>query len=180
VTTAWDLDADGVYGETGAAAGRGDEAGMAPTFSVNGRAGPATVTVSLRVTDNDGLSSTTTATVQVSNQSLLLPDPASPGRTALFVGGTSGNDTIVFSPSGNTGDVTVMRNGVTLGTYHPTGRIVVYGNDGNDDIQVAGSITLPAWLYGGKGDDRLKGGNGNNVLIAGVLGGVVQDASPWR
>jgi len=45
-------------------------------------------------------------------------------------------------------------------------RVVVYAGPGNDDGTVAGSITLPAWLYGGDGNDRLKGGNGNNVLVA--------------
>ena len=39
---------------------------------------------------------------------------------------------------------------------------------GDDDIQVAGGITLPAWLYGGDGNDRLQGGGGNNVLVGGA------------
>src|SRR5206468_771084 len=37
----------------------------------------------------------------------LVPDSAYPGQTALLVLGTSGNDTIVFTPGGNTGDVSV-------------------------------------------------------------------------
>ncbi len=36
VTYAWDLDGDGVFGETGAAAGRGNETGSLPTFSAAG------------------------------------------------------------------------------------------------------------------------------------------------
>ena len=50
----------------------------------------------------------------------------------------------------------------------PTGRLIVYGLGGNDDIQAAGGITLPLWLYGGEGSDRLKGGGANNVLIGGA------------
>jgi hypothetical protein len=95
-------------------------------------------------------------------------DPCDPNMTALVVGGTPGNDTIVFSPVGNAGDIAVSLNGVSLGTFHPTGRLIAYGGAGDDDIQVAGSITLPAWLFGGDGNDRLKGGNGNNVLEGGV------------
>ena len=56
LTYAWDLDGDGIYGETGAAdAVRGDETGAMPTFSVAGLDGPGSFTVSLRVTDQDGL-----------------------------------------------------------------------------------------------------------------------------
>jgi Ca2+-binding RTX toxin-like protein len=33
---------------------------------------------------------------------------------------------------------------------------------------VAGAISLPAWLYGGDGNDRLKGGSGSNVLVGGA------------
>src|SRR4051794_4087646 len=85
-----------------------------------------------------------------------------------MVGGTQGNDTIVFTPGGNAGDVAVSLNGKSLGTFHPTSRLVAYGYGGDDDIQVAGSISLPAWLYGGDGNDRLKGGSGNNVLLGGA------------
>ena len=48
----WDLDGDGVFGETGAEAQRGDELSVSPTFSAVGLSGPATETVSLRVTDS--------------------------------------------------------------------------------------------------------------------------------
>ena len=49
----------------------------------------------------------------------------------------------------------------------PTGRLVAHGGDGDDDIQVAGGIALPAWLYGEGGNDRLKGGAGHDVLLGG-------------
>jgi Ca2+-binding RTX toxin-like protein len=85
----------------------------------------------------------------------------------LAVGGTLGDDTIFFTPAGNSGGINVSINGVSQGTFTPTGRILAYGQAGNDDIQVAGSISLSAWLYGGDGNDRLKGGAGNNVLEGG-------------
>jgi hypothetical protein len=67
LTYQWDLDGDGIYGETGAAATRGNETGMTPTFSAAGLDGPSSVTVSLRVTDNGGLTSTTTASISITN-----------------------------------------------------------------------------------------------------------------
>lgn len=61
----------------------------------------------------------------------------------------------------------MILNGVTLGVFTPTGRLIAYGLEGNDNIQVSGSIALSAWLYGGPGNDRLKGGAGHDVLFGG-------------
>jgi uncharacterized delta-60 repeat protein len=63
----WDLDGDSIFGETGLAATRGDETGSTPTFSAAGLNGPSSVTVSLKVTDNGGLDSSDTATIDISN-----------------------------------------------------------------------------------------------------------------
>jgi Ca2+-binding RTX toxin-like protein len=84
------------------------------------------------------------------------------------VGGTTDNDVIVFNPEGNDGDIQVLINGVSEGIFHPTGLIIAYGQAGDDDIQVAGSINLQAWLYGNAGNDRLKGGAGNSILLGGA------------
>jgi fibronectin-binding autotransporter adhesin len=88
----------------------------------------------------------------------------------LVVDGTSGDDTIKFEPSGN-GAIEVFVNGVSQGvfTLGLGGRIIAHGLGGHDDIQVSGTITAPAWLYGDEGNDRLKGGKGNDVLL-GVSG----------
>lgn len=62
LTYAWDLDGDGVFGETG-------ETGVSPTFAAAGLDGNGAVplTVSLRVTDAGGLVGTATAAVTVAN-----------------------------------------------------------------------------------------------------------------
>ncbi|HYT93738.1 MAG TPA: PKD domain-containing protein [Gemmataceae bacterium] len=67
LTYAWDLDGDGVFGETGAGALRDDETGITPTFSAVGLDGPQTLTVSLRVTNAFGFTGTATAVVTVAN-----------------------------------------------------------------------------------------------------------------
>lgn len=64
---AWDLDGDGVYGETLPDALRGDEIGATPSFTAAGLDGPAIWTVSLRVTDNDGLFSDDAAEIAIDN-----------------------------------------------------------------------------------------------------------------
>jgi Ca2+-binding RTX toxin-like protein len=126
-----------------------------------------TYTIHVSAADDDGCTSADVTQSITITAAELQPDPLSPGQQSLFVGGTTGNDTIVVSPTSG-GAVQVQINGVVVGSFAPTARIVVYAQAGDDDVQVAGGITLPAWLYGGDGNDRLKGGNGNNVLIGGA------------
>jgi Ca2+-binding RTX toxin-like protein len=154
LTYQWDFDADGQYD---------DATGMNPTFSAEGLNTPETRTVGLRVTDNGGLSGTATATIQVVIAAEL-PDPCDPAKQALFVGGTTGNDDILLLPWSGDG-VSVLYFGVGFGTFAPTGRVVVYGQAGNDDVVAL--IGRPVWVYGGAGNDRLKGGWGDDVLLGG-------------
>ena len=100
---------------------------------------------------------------------VLSPDHCDPTKTQLSVYGFSGNDTIVISPVGNTGTVQVTINDVVMGTFTGvTGRIVVYGLGGNDNLQVSGSVKPQTWLYGGEGNDRLNAGNGSAVMLGGT------------
>lgn len=85
----------------------------------------------------------------------------------LAVGGTVGDDDIHLDPTDVPDETQVALANADLGTYQHTGRILVFGQAGDDDIQVAGSIHTPAWIDGGAGNDRLKGGGGNNVLMGG-------------
>jgi Ca2+-binding RTX toxin-like protein len=98
------------------------------------------------------------------------------GVNDTILTGTPDGDTIVLNRGSNVGEIVAKLNGKVVGTYRPTGRMIVYGLGGDDDVQVAGSITVPLWLFGGDGDDRLKGGDGANVLVGGdgddlVVGG---------
>ncbi len=93
--------------------------------------------------------------------------PTVQGVSDTIVQGTSGNDTIIVSTVGNTSQVTVKLNRKVVGTYQPTGRMIVHGLAGDDDLQVTGNTNVPMWLYGDAGNDRLKGGAGNDVLMGG-------------
>ncbi len=126
-----------------------------------------TYSVKVTVADDDG--GTTTVTRQLAIKAAdLQTDPCDSTETALVVGGTNDRDTIRFVPQGNDGDIKVLINGTSQGIFHPTGRIIAYGLGGDDDIQVADSITLPAVLYGNDGDDRLQGGGGPTILLGGA------------
>ncbi len=140
------------------------EGALAPTH-VYAAAGTFTVTVTIR--DDDLGSSSQTKDVTIGSVALQ-DDPLYPGDTMLVVSGSDEDDHIVFAPKGKTAGVKVILNGTPLGVFEPTSRIVAFGLGGNDHIHVAGSIDLPAWLYGGTGDDWLYGGRGNDLLFGGL------------
>jgi hypothetical protein len=141
---AWDLDADGVFGETGSDASAGDETGIHPHYTGSGIANddsgnPATVV--LRVTDNDGHTSFDTATVQLSDipptGGIAKPSSAVAGVPAAFTftahdpGQTDGfsyevdwgdgySDSFYGDGAGTTGSHTYLQGGdftVTLAVY---------------------------------------------------------------
>jgi Ca2+-binding RTX toxin-like protein len=102
----------------------------------------------------------------------VVSDPAQPGKTALYVYGTGGSDTILVNPATGAGAakgwVTVLINGVSRGTFDPTGRIVIHGIAGNETIGVSPQVTTPAFIYGGQGNDVLWGGGGPSVIVGGA------------
>src|SRR5207244_3040860 len=100
--------------------------------------------------------------------------------TALVVGGTPGADTITLRTNPLTHDVEVLFGKTSLGAYHPTGRIIAYGQGGNDIIRSGADIALPVWFFGGAGSDLLEGGRANDILVGGdgddlLLGGPGDD-----
>jgi uncharacterized repeat protein (TIGR01451 family) len=129
-------------------------------FKANG-----TYTVSLRITDKDGLSATVTKTVTVSSVAVE-PDPVF-GGSMLVVGGTTGADSIDVKSTKS--GIRVNLNGVNTDVTSSFGRIVVYGQGGGDTIQIDKKVTNNAFLYaGGSAGSSLQGGGGNNVLVGGT------------
>ncbi len=257
----WDLDDDGIFGESGFAATNGNETGASPTFVVNQLDGPAVYPIAMRVTDTDGYSTTSTTQVTVQNKApglsvlaptlgvpgmpqnfnltgsdpsladtqagftfnvyfgdgqsalinpgaaqptahtylttglfawsitatdkdggvslpvsrqieiksaAILPDPIDPTKTALFVGGTNGNDKIKINKKGKDGQIEVNVEGSPpKQLFMPTGRIIIFGQAGDDDVNVGDDIVLPTEIYGGDGDDKLDGGAGPDILVGG-------------
>ena len=78
-TLTWDLDGDGVYGEEGDEAERGDESGLTPTFDASDLNGTSSHQVSLRAVEPSGLTGTATAVIVVNN---VAPDITSIGTPA--------------------------------------------------------------------------------------------------
>lgn len=86
----------------------------------------------------------------------------------LAVGGSQSKDRIQFRMRGRSGDVEVLLDGDSLGRYQPDGRLLAFGQAGNDELKADGNVTQDAWLYGHTGNDRLQGGAGNDVLFGGL------------
>src|SRR5207244_767321 len=89
-------------------------------------------------------------------------------RTALVVGGTTGDDRIQFIKGVRPGYVLVIINGKGQGVFRPTGRLIAYGQAGNDVIRVDARLGMATELYGGAGNDLLIGGRGPNLLVGGA------------
>ena len=123
------------------------------------------------ISDGDGGFATATVTINVLAAAvgsiITIPDTCL-GGTALLITGTSADDTITVEPGSSAATLKVTINGVQSTVAKPTGRIIVIAGTGNDDVQIAGSIENPAWLYGEGGDDHLNNGNGGGLLIGGL------------
>jgi Ca2+-binding RTX toxin-like protein len=64
--------------------------------------------------------------------------------------------------------VDAFLNGGFIGRYEPVSKVLVWGLDGNDDIQIDPKVNLPAILIGDKGNDSNVGSTANDILIGGA------------
>jgi uncharacterized delta-60 repeat protein len=134
-----------------------------------------TNTIQVWATDKDGKQSSAPGALPVT---VLVAALENNGQgNDLVVGGTTGNDTIVLKPADTAGNILVTVNGAQLGSFHPTGRILIYAQAGDDNVQLQSakigratvSITVPAFIFGGDGNDTINavGSSANNVLVGG-------------
>jgi large repetitive protein len=137
LTFEWDLDDDGIYGESGADAERGDENLQNPVFSATGLSGPQSWPVRLRVRDDDGgVSPIETTSVQVLNvaptiQNLQIVTPVDEGNTSTVSGNLidpSEGDTLTLEIDWGDGSPVDTYSGLAPGTSF--GYDHVYQDDG--------------------------------------------------
>jgi hypothetical protein len=137
-----------------------------------------TYTVKVTAKDKDGGTSAAAAQMDTITAVALETDPTDPSKTALFVGGTTGADTIIVKPADANGTLNVKVGSTNLGNFKPTGHVIVYGQAGDDTIKLQSAtingktvyVTAPAFLFGGDGNDTLdtSGSSANNVLEGGA------------
>jgi phospholipase C len=117
------------------------------------------------------LSSNFQATPSVSlGQAYLQPDAVTVGKFTLVAQGTEGNDHIQILPAG-AGQIEVKIDSVGLDQTFSTAqisRMEIYGQGGNDHIEVDPSILIPAMIFAGNGNDHIQTGDGNTVVVGGT------------
>ncbi|WP_197231540.1 FG-GAP-like repeat-containing protein [Novipirellula artificiosorum] len=98
---------------------------------------------------------------------------------ALLVKGSASDDKIDVKFGSHDGDFKVyiktksMDGPKDMGRFKFKGsdaainKVIVYGLDGNDNIKVHSDLDVDAWIFGGDGNDKLRGGKGHDVLIGG-------------
>jgi PKD repeat protein len=122
--------------------------------------GKGSFSVVVTVIDDDGGVAVFTRDVTIASFALQTSD-------SFVIGGTTGDDALRLQSMGNTGAVRAELNGVSIASIGNVSRIIVYGQEGDDDLQAGGDVRQSVWLYGDAGNDRLKGGAGEDVLIGG-------------
>ena len=127
--------------------------------------------------DGNFLGSTSANLTQTVQTVAVEPDPSNPALTDLFIGspGATSNDQVQVNPvgsstTGGTGvKVQTTLNGVnTQTTYSQSfSTIYVFLQGGNDNVQMAPTLTINAVVSAGNGNDNVQLGNGNNTVTLG-------------
>ncbi len=112
----------------------------------------------------------------------LVPSTITDVRHVLFVVGTEKSDHIAVSQKGDKLIVEVNGQITQTAAASDTNYIAVYSLGGDDLMQIAPAITIPAVLAGGAGNDKLYGGAGNDRFYGGLgddymIGGAGFDTS---
>jgi Ca2+-binding RTX toxin-like protein len=113
---------------------------------------------------------------------VIRPDRADPSKSALVIGGFQLNDPILFQPDvggkkmvvpyvaefvPGLPSARVSYHGSDMGAFIAD-HLIVFGQGGNDLIQVNAAITFHARLFGQDGNDTLVGGGGHDILVGGA------------
>jgi uncharacterized delta-60 repeat protein len=116
--------------------------------------------VSVTVTDKDSGSGVSNVITNTIANSGVVDD--GDGDPVLQVGGSGGSNNIRINPGGSitTDGQTSSHSGFTY--------IVVKGGAGNDDIKVHPNVTSTVIVFGGPGDDSIKGGAGHDIIVGGA------------
>jgi hypothetical protein len=142
-----------------------------------------TYKVTVTVTDDDGVSATSAPFTTTDTSFGLQPCDDNPSEQMLVVGGTQNDDEIEVELTSFCGKTlynisieSERSDDECVGSVEtgwqtapgPLCKVVVYGLDGNDEIEVdSGNTGIPAWLFAGGGNDELEVEHGNNLLVGG-------------
>ena len=152
-----------------------DATGHATSPAVSFQAGSSHTVNAFYVDPSSNFAGSNT-TASPLTQVVLAPGVSVSGTTLYVVGGSTSSDTASVRPAGAKTDgstglaVSATLNGVSVSkSFTQTfTAIVLAGYAGNDTISLASTLTLPATVTLGNGNDNVTLGNGNNVVMAGT------------
>ena len=131
-------------------------------------------TISVQATDGRGAAGPLATTSFVVLGWTLVPypvtDPVAPRTQNLVIVGSQGPDSIkiktkdanYYRISIRDRDYDVLRQGTIHGNVD---RILVFAQSGNDKVTIDDDVYASAEIWGGAGDDDLKGGSGNDIIL---------------
>src|SRR5262249_54247219 len=133
---------------------------------------PGIYVMTLVVVDDDGGVSPMAQSTMTVYGSALAADPLNPAQSALVIGGSSLADAVNVSPGtgSTTGQVSIRRRTGILYSVNLNsvpGRFIIYGQDGNDSIQMDSRLSGSMIIYGNGGNDTVSAGNGSAVILGG-------------
>jgi PKD repeat protein len=132
-----------------------------------------TFVVSVTATDEFGTRSAPATQTIVVAPVALETNPFNSNQTALFVGGTSGNDTVNFTPSGK-GGIAVTLNGASDGVFSTSGPLIVFGQGGTDSVNEGSGLTNPSYLLDGPTADNVEAGLDSEAIQWAALSAAVE------
>ena len=110
------------------------------------------------------------ATPNVSiGRAYLQPDATNVGKFTLVIEGTENSDHIEVTTAGP-GQLKVEIDNIHFEQLFSTAqisRLEIYSQGGNDHIEVAHDVLIPAIIFGGDGNDHIQTGDGNTVVVGG-------------
>ncbi|QDU82538.1 Beta-propeller repeat protein [Polystyrenella longa] len=168
----WDLDGDGILGETGSAALYGDEVGIKPVFSTADIPAGSSLSILLQVTDNSELSDSVSTTVNVTSLNVDFAFSANFGN-----GSSDAGYGVSFDSEGNT--ITVGRFSDVVDFDPGAGSTLLSSNGASDAFifkQDPAGNQLWAKNLGGANNDRANGvvvDQSGAIYITGYFEGTV-------
>ncbi|TWT81033.1 Bifunctional hemolysin/adenylate cyclase precursor [Planctomycetes bacterium CA13] len=133
---------------------------------------PGTYVATVIGSDDANGQGTTSLSIDI-QETRVIPDVANPGKSILVVGGTTLRDNIRLNDVRRKPNSVEVRQQAGKGNwvkvvYDNISHIEVYGGDGDDDLTADRKLSIPVRLYGGAGNDKLRGGTGNDYLDGGA------------
>jgi phospholipase C len=110
-----------------------------------------------------------TANVSI-GKAYLQPDANTIGSNVLVVFGTPGSDEISIDETGAGANARLVVNidgTVQKFSLSQVSRIQIFGQGGNDQIDVSSQVSLPAMIFTGNGNDEIQTGSGNSIVVGG-------------